>query len=307
MRLPEWVVQADWCVSPQKRWLVRARLVNGRYHIHAPELVGDTVSMLVRLATATALIGFDFPIGLPRQYAQQVGVTKFLHVLPQLGRGQWAQFYAVADVPERAGLYRPFYPQRPGRTRQQHLLDALNVTQMDDLRRVCDLAQPNRSAAAPLFWTMGPQQVGKAAITGWRDVLAPALRDPALDAAIWPFSGKLVDLLRDGRLVMAEAYPAEYYAHLGLGRGWSKRKQADRVRLAEQLLAWVGDTAVTLQPELQEMIVAGFGPLPTGEDQFDAFVGVAGLLNVVMGQRPLYEPASPVIRHVEGWIMGQDG
>ena len=60
MRLPEWVVHADWSVSPQKRWLVRARLVNGRYHIHAPELVGDTMTMMARLAAATALLASIF-------------------------------------------------------------------------------------------------------------------------------------------------------------------------------------------------------------------------------------------------------
>lgn len=37
-----------------------------------------------------------------------------------------------------------------------------------------------RRAACPLFWTLGGNQAGKAAIAGWRDILQPALLDPVL-------------------------------------------------------------------------------------------------------------------------------
>jgi hypothetical protein len=33
--------------------------------------------------------------------------------------------------------------------------------------------------------------------------------------ALWPFSGRLEELLRPGQIVIAECYPAEFYTHLG--------------------------------------------------------------------------------------------
>jgi hypothetical protein len=44
------------------------------------------------------------------------------------------------------------------------------------LRRQCERATPTRRAACPLFWTLGSNQVGKAAISGWQEVIAPAQR-----------------------------------------------------------------------------------------------------------------------------------
>lgn len=51
-------------------------------------------------------------------------------------------------------------------------------------------------------------------VCGWKEVLVPGLRDPALDPAIWPFSGRLAELAQPGKLVIAETYPAEYYPRL---------------------------------------------------------------------------------------------
>jgi hypothetical protein len=35
-------------------------------------------------------------------------------------------------------------------------------------------------------------------------------------------------------------------------------------------------------------------------------VGLFGLINVVRGARPSGEPEDPVVRRIEGWILGQD-
>ena len=45
-----------------------------------------------------------------------------------------------------------------------------------------------------MFWTLGGNQVGKAMIVGWRDLLAPARRAGG-DVAIWPFDGALAELM----------------------------------------------------------------------------------------------------------------
>ena len=84
------------------------------------------------------------------------------------------------------------------------------------LSRWCDRATAERPAGAPLFWTLGANQSGKAAITAWRDWIVPALgahgRNPGRrnrPIRLWPFEGGLHALLAPGVAVLAEVYPAE--------------------------------------------------------------------------------------------------
>lgn len=307
-RRPALIVHADWSVLPAKRWQAAAVRQDAGYRLHAPEPVGDPATWLARLREravgGSIFLGVDFPIGLPRTYAQAIGVTDFSSLLPRLGTGEWADFYRPAEAPADISLRRPFYPARPGQTRQQHLLDALGVASMDALRRRCDRRTENRRAAAPLFWTMGAQQVGKAAISGWRDVLGPALGRE--DVALWPFDGPLGSLLARGGLVVAESYPAEFYGHLGLsfGPGGGKRSRAARAAHAPALLAWARANPVVLSDELAAAIDDGFGAAADGEDRFDAVVGLMGMLNVLLGRRAPGEPEEAAVRQVEGWILG---
>lgn len=314
--LPSQVVHADWSTNAAKRWMAKSVLrPDGRYQAFAPEPVGEPETMLARLRQVIGpqgilLVGFDFPIGLPESYARQTAMDDFLIVLPLLGEGEWRDFYRVASKPDEICLQRPFYPARPGSARQCHLLNALGVQTMDDLRRMCELAHPERRPAAPLFWTLGGQQVGKAAISGWRHVLAPALRraQNSVSVAIWPFSGRLSALMLPGSTILAETYPAEYYAHLGVVFSRSaggKRSQAARRSNAAPLLDWAERARVTLMPDLHAAIQSGFGSAPSGEDLFDAMVGLFGMLNLLLGLRGLDEPTGRSLRQIEGWILGQ--
>ena len=160
-------------------------------------------------------------------------------------------------------------------------------------------------AACALFWTLGAQQVGKAAITGWRDLLAPALRAD-VDLALWPFQGSLNELLARHRFVVAETYPAEFYRHLELKMAGGKGKQEVRQANAERLLAWAKGAGVDLEGCLIKQINDGFGADARGDDRFDAVVGLFGMLNVVLGQRASGEPDDPAVRRIEGWILGQE-
>jgi len=313
---PSLVVHADWGTSPKKRWMTYATRAGDRYTVEPPEPVGDTHTLLRRLRSkgmgGPVIIGFDFPIGVPVNYARQAGVDDFLAWLPRLGAGKWDRFYDVAERAEEISTCRPFYPFRPGGTRLRYLLDGLGMETAVDLLRWCERPHPDRPVASPLFWTLGPKQVGKAAISGWREVLETGLQDPELAMAIWPFSGRLRELLRPGRLVVVETYPAEFYHHLvvvwssGLPAGeGGKGSQNARAANAFTLLSWAKTRRVDLHPVLQDAIRNGFGPLPSGEDQFDATVGLFGMLNVLLGHRINDEPRSEEIRKIEGWIFGQ--
>jgi hypothetical protein len=304
---------------PEKRWMARAVLrADSRYAAYVSELVGEPETLVKRLVAQAGprgcvLLGFDFPIGLPARYAECACIRDFLALLPQLGHGDWSEFYTVAERLDHISLRRPFYPQfsrRKGEAHFSHLLDGLGL-EVSELRRRCEQARPGRRVASPLFWTVGGQQVGKAAISGWKDVLGPALRS-GLDVAVWPFSGSLFKLFRPGRMVIAETYPAEFYTHLGVrfsasrrGEKSGKRVQPDRAANAPVLLAWARAAHVRLAPTLRAELQDGFGISADGEDRFDATVGLLGMLNVVLKCRPPGEPDNEVVHRMEGWILGQ--
>jgi len=302
---------------------------SGEYTVVGVEPVGEVRTLLSRMRTAAGktgslLAGFDFPIGLPAAYARKMGITDFPGFLRSGSQAFWESFFDVARYPQEISLQRPFYPDRPGAASQAHLLAALGMQDMNQLRRVCELASSCRRPASPLFWTMGGQQVGKAAISGWRELLIPALADPQVAARtkIWPFSGPLTDLLAGDDTVLAETYPAEFYVHLGLdlrqpgpAKGQSgrsskqqktgKRSQASRRANAAQLLGWAERQSVAVDSDTKEKIEDGFGSHASGEDPFDALVGLFGMLNIVLGGRPAGEPPASKLTPVEGWILGQ--
>ncbi len=317
--LPAVVAHADWSVDPAKRWVAAAVRRGASYRAGAPEPVGDLATVLARLAAraegpGVLLLGVDFPIGLPAAYAAAAGVAAFRGLLPELGRGRWRDFFEVAEWAEEVSTLRPFYPKasrRKGETSRDHLLEGLKLTRYSDLLRRCDRATASRPAAAALFWTLGAQQVGKAAIAGWRDFLIPAL-DAHPDLTIWPFDGPMAELLAAGGPVIAETYPGEIYRHLGLdladpqtGRRGSKQSQAVRQAAAPVLSDRARDLGVVVDEDLAAAIDRGYGSAPGGDDPFDAVIGLFGMINVLRGRRPPGEPEDPVVRELEGWILGQ--
>lgn len=258
----------------------------------------------LKAAEGPALLGVDLPIGAPRRWAARAGVDDFLIALDGFGAGTWSRFYEPAATPDEIAPERPFYPARPGGTRQAHLVDGLGVADMDALRRRCDFNADGAAAATPLFWTLGAAQVGKAALHFWRTVLAPAR---AADAVrVWPFEGPLDALADPARVVVAETYPAEAYGWFDLEirkPGRRKGRQSDREADADRLLAAGARIGTVFDPAAKEAILTGF---PTGgDDAFDAMVGLLALLTVVADRRPEGVPNDPAVRTVEGWILGR--
>jgi hypothetical protein len=324
--LPNLVAHADWSTNQGKRWIALARLQpDGSYLAEGPQEVEEPGSLIQSLRIEAGLqgailAGFDFPIGLPLRYAQACDIDDFMAVLPRFGREEWVDFYRVARQPEQISLKRPFYPTRPGNARQRYLLEGLGMAglEINALRRRCELSHTGRRAAAPLFWTMGAQQVGKAAICGWKEMLGPALHESPSGVAIWPFSGNLVELLQPGQTVIVETYPAEFYQQVevkfnrgksdpdtGIRASGGKRSKAARQNNAYALINFASALKIRLSDDLSEAILNGFGSKPDGEDRFDAVIGLFGMLNIILGQRTSVEPEDDIVRKVEGWIFGQ--
>ena len=138
-------------------------------------------------------LGLDLPLGLPLAYARHLPDSGFPAFLRRLA-GRPAFFQVCATLAEVAAD-RPFYPMhgRRGMTRAAHAA-ALGLAGAADLSRCCDRATAERPAGAPLFWTLGANQTGKAAIAGWRDMLLPAFA-AGEDVRLWPFDGPFRSLL----------------------------------------------------------------------------------------------------------------
>jgi hypothetical protein len=310
---PAHIYHADWSKDATKRWSCKAaRHGDGRYFISAPQPVGDLGRFVELLRASTAngpvLAGFDFPIGFPRAYGERAGITDFRRWLATFDG--WPDLRPVSTL-EEVTVQRPFYPlsvpvkgvANKGAFRKR-LLERDVVAGNDPLLRGCDVGSGGRTACS-LFWTIGPNQVGQAAVSGWRDVLKPLLANDEYQVAIWPFDGSLVDLLAVHRVTVVETYPAEFYSsgYFGAdltgpaGEPFAKSKQLHLEHATRKLLAWATAAGCHVEDEgaYLQSIAAG------KDDAFDALIGCLGMF--VCLQRPWSElvHASPI----EGWIFGR--
>ncbi len=312
--LPKLIVHADWSKDPYKRWICSAILDSNTYRVSAPVPVQKPESLVVTsLRQANdhgVILGFDFPIGVPKAYADLAGFNRFIDVLPEFGKGLWKDFYKVAERPEDVTVYRPFYPQRcihRGQATQSHLLAGIGVSEIMNLLRRCELGNEDRNNACSLFWTLGGNQVGKAAITGWREILVPTINSIRSEVAIWPFDVQLDRLTEIKSAIIVETYPGDACVQLGIGapgRGWSKRNRLGRVSRAPAIRQCAKEMEIDIS-QVESAISDGFGETVIGEDQFDAFVGLLGMLSVVLGVRDDGLPNDATVKSVEGWIFGQ--
>jgi hypothetical protein len=298
---------ADWSLHAGKRWVAIAQRDRGRWRLQAPEPVGDVGTFLSRLRARArggpVALGLDMPIGVPRAYSQLLSATDFPAFLRSLS--DRPAFFNICATLEELGPERPFYPARGARgMRRAAHAAALGLTDPLDLSRLCDRATLERPAGAPLFWTLGANQTGKAAVSGWRDMLLPALAREQ-DVRLWPFEGSLRELATPGAVAIAETYPAEALRHLCLKLSGSKRRQADRMALGPALRRVLEQLHASGDGMLERSIATGFGGDAAGEDRFDCLIGLLCVINVLAGNRPDGAPDDGWIRHWEGWVLGQ--
>nr|WP_321986017.1 hypothetical protein [uncultured Lichenicoccus sp.] len=327
-------LHADWSVQASKRWMTIARRHGAGWLVTAPEPVGPVATLLERLRREAAdtkapgdavAFGIDCPIGLPRAFiARHPGLGRdFRDFLSRLGGGigrVGPHFLDVCSALDEVGMARPFYPMhgRRGMSRATHA-EALGLPDAAALMRLCDRATSGRAAGAPMFWTLGANQSGKAAIAAWRDLVLPALSASPDKLRLWPFDGTLAACAADaaalpGLVTLAETYPAEALHQLGLRlarsgqaatlRG-SKRRQADRAALGPGLLALLSRFGAVADARLRALALDGFGSDATGEDRFDSMTGLLCVLSVLAGDRGDRIPDDAWVQLWEGWVLGQ--
>ncbi len=303
--IPPLIVHADWSKHAAKRWMTVIEPHGRGWRVRPAEPVGPPATLLARLLAradgGAVALGIDCPLGLPRAYAArhaaEADFPAFLRALPHK-----PGFLDVAATLDEVSSARPFYPARglAGMTRLAHA-QALSLDGAACLSRLCDRATADRPAGAPLFWTLGANQSGKAAIAAWQEVICPALRT-ANPPSLWPFAGAFRRLLRPGTVAMAETYPAEAMRQLGVTLRGSKRRQADREACVPALLAAMAE----LGADVAEGVLAdGFGADAAGEDRMDSLLGALCVLSVVTGRRCDAAPEDPWIKRWEGWVLGQ--
>lgn len=287
--LPAEILAIDWGSTPPKRQLCRAVFREGRYVVSPPCPVNEVSALELGAGTLAA---FDCPIGIARDYATMAGLSSFRAALGVFGAGRFERFYEFADQAATIAIERPFYPAR-----------GLKGVSRGDLRkvlgdaafapRVCD----RLAGAGPIFWLVGPRQVGRSAACIWRELIAPRLDRVAL----WPFDGPLAALLTEDRPVIAEMYPAFLLRTLGLAVA-RKSERAARAACGRALIEKIGADPRLDLTAVRSLLLDGFGASRGGEDPFDATIACIALARLVLdGSMP--EPGQEA-RTVEGWILG---
>lgn len=264
-------------------------LRRGRYVLSPPGPVHDVGALPLDPA---AVVAFDCPIGVSRAYGAMAGLDSFREALGVFGAGRFSRFYEPAAHADDIATERPFYPLRSLKgMRRADLRRALGEAAFAP--RECD----RLAGAGPIFWLVGPRQVGRSAACVWRDVITPNLDRVAL----WPFDGPLTELVASGRPIVAEMYPAFLLRTLG-AVVTRKSDPAARAACGRAVLRGARADARLDLSAVAGQLRDGFGHSTAGEDPFDATIACIALAKLLLNGAVPEPPAHA--RRIEGWILG---
>jgi hypothetical protein len=155
MLRPGSIAHADWGVSGAKRAVAAAEFEGDRYLAHAPQVVASEGPLVERMGVGStargALLGFDFPIGLPQAFGSRVDCSVFSDWFRGLDPA--SEFFQVAKTVEDASVARPFFPvnirtKSPGI--KERWRSALGLTK-EELFRACEFGHGDRRTASEMF------------------------------------------------------------------------------------------------------------------------------------------------------------
>ena len=177
------------------------------YVVASPVQVGNVSTWLeTQLGKKPTILGFDFVIGLPREYARQQSFLDFLDT---------ASPSTLTKV-NRLDHVNPARPFFFGTGTKAGLVQKILGRRQDPttLLRACETGRAYRGAGELLFWCQFGKQVGTATLHGWKNVVIPARKR---GVAMWPFDGAdLNQLLKGRQQVILETYPGDAYSVLGV-------------------------------------------------------------------------------------------
>jgi len=188
----------------------------------------------------------------------------------------------------------------------EHLLRGLGLSSQSDLFRECERKTGTTAEACSLFWLVGPKQVGKQSMTLWEEVLSPEVNQVEKFVSLWPFDGSLIDLLDQSPCVIAEGYPAQYLARIGIQKNFGKKSESKRSQVSVPILAWFEGNGVNVDEGIAGKIRRGFSGNDGEDDALDAVIGLIGFLESILNPKSSLEPSSDSARTVEGWILGKE-
>ncbi|MCY3969010.1 MAG: hypothetical protein OXG74_03685 [Acidobacteria bacterium] len=287
---PRFFVSADWSKDPRKRSVYVADLSERLIYREARS--GWALPSLMALARqlskqGSVLVGVDLVLGVPQSYWKLV--------LAESRYGQPATFIdCLSGLGDNGGFFDPskrVYDHREWRVERPwfHVprgpggLTSFKEKADDGFLRRIDHA----TGAKPLFVVSGiPGTVGSGTRDFWRELSTCLASDR--DFVVWPFDGRLAELLRTNRIVLAETYPGLAYgaalaSDLPTERfAIGKTKPEERNRACDLLAeaAWIDAHGVRL---------GELAPARDDEDDFDAHLTAAAVLRCYLDGTPVVD------------------
>lgn len=281
-RLPGILLAADWGKESKKRAVYKADVSR-----RAIERVDGTTWSLERLLTSAreavqagkgpVIISLDLVLGAPEPYFRQAqrvdrwqGVRNFIDWLPLLSSN--ATFWQEVKKADEWSVQRPFFAVPKGKGALKAFYEKAGY----DLRRRVDVRCRSK---CPFIVSGIPGSVGSGTRCLWKELVPLAGNER--DFKVWPFEGRMCELLENQEIIVAENYPGISYTSAlssslpGAQILVSKTKSNCRSFAVELLekAKWVADHSVQL-PNLN--------PARESEDDFDALMTAAGELRCVL-------------------------